>query len=64
MYTDEKYIYCVNCGLPLQKTKSDDTVDTFAKVLIWLIVIGVAASIILTIVVLVFFTNLMNGILP
>jgi len=60
-YTDETYPNCVNCGLLLHPPEVDKTVDSFAKMLVWLIIIAVALSAILTIVYLVFFLGMMHG---
>ncbi len=63
-FTDDKYLYCINCGLQLQRTKGDEGVDTLARVLLWLTVVGIVGSAIIVIIVLAFFSNLMHTLVP
>jgi hypothetical protein len=60
--TDERYQYCVNCGFLVQQPKPDKTVDLLARVLVWLIVISAIAGTALTIIILLFMNNMMQGI--
>ena len=49
-FTDEHYLYCVRCNFPLPhpgwNLPSDRTTDTFAWVLIYLLIGGTAVSVI------------------
>ena len=61
-FTDERYAYCVNCGTLLRQPKPDESVDFFAKVLVWLIVIGAIAGALLTVFMLLFMNNIMHSV--
>lgn len=61
-YTDDTYPNCVNCGMLLHPPQVDKAVDSFAKMLVWLIVVAVALTAITTIVYLVFFLNVLQSV--
>jgi hypothetical protein len=60
-YTDDTYPNCVNCGFLLHPPEVDKTVDNFAKMLIWLIIIAVGLTAVLSIAFFVLIQGMMHG---
>jgi uncharacterized protein (DUF983 family) len=64
-FTDDHFPNCVSCGAPLRPPPArDENIDSFVRLIIWLVVIGIALYAVLVIIYLFIFSNATHGMMP